>query len=98
MKKVGSISRPTSMKALPAVNGSPSFQTVASGLSETLAGAGVTSFATCPATLKTNGAFCGGCPDSGVIMAAGGMAAFRTTGTGCPTADGGFSFGRGRLL
>ena len=45
-EKVGSISGPTSMKALPAVNGKPTFETVASGLSGTLAGAEVQSFAT----------------------------------------------------
>ena len=50
-EKVGSISGPTSMKALPAVGGYPSFETVATGLSGTLAGAEVTSFATYSATM-----------------------------------------------
>jgi len=80
------------MKALPAVNGSPSFETVASGLSGTLAGTEVTSFATYSATLRADGSFYGECPNSGVIMAADGVATFRATGIGSPTVDGGFSF------
>ena len=65
-EKVGSISGPTAMKALPAVNGSPSFETVASGLSGTLAGTEVSSFATYAATMRTDGSFYGECPNSGV--------------------------------
>ena len=91
-EKVGSISGPTAMNALPAVNGSPSFETVASGLSGTHAGTDVTSFATYSATLRADGSFYGECPNSGVIMAADGVATFRATGIGSPTADGGFSF------
>jgi|TARA_B110000438_G_C15515864_1_gene521958 hypothetical protein len=91
-EKVGSISGPTSMKALSAVNGSPSFETTASGLSGTLAGTEVSSFATYAATMRADGSFYGECPNSGVIMAADGVATFRATGTGAPTADGGFSF------
>ncbi|HAQ24084.1 MAG TPA: hypothetical protein DCR10_11085 [Acidimicrobiaceae bacterium] len=91
-EKVGSISGPTAMKALPAVNGSPSFETTASGLTGTLAGAEVTSFATYSATLRSDGSFYGECPNSGVVMAADGAATFRATGIGSPTADGGFSF------
>ena len=91
-EKVGSISGPTSMKTLPAVNGSPSFETVASGLSGTLAGVEVTGFATYSATMRADGSFYGECPNSGVIMAADGVATFRATGIGAPTGDGGFSF------
>ena len=91
-EKVGSLSGPTSMKALPAVGGYPSFETVASGLSGTLAGAEVTSFATYSATMRADGSFYGECPNSGVVMAADGVATFRATGIGSPTADGGFSF------
>jgi hypothetical protein len=91
-EKVGSISGPTTMKALPAVNGSPSFETVASGLSGTLAGTEVTSFATYNATMRADGSFQGECPNSGVIMAVDGVATFRATGAGTPTDDGGFSF------
>jgi len=72
-EKVGSISGPTSMKALPAVNGKPTFETVASGLSGTLAGAEVQSFATYSATMRNDGSFQGVCPDSGVVMTADGV-------------------------
>jgi hypothetical protein len=91
-EKVGFITGATSMKSLPAVNGSPSLETTASGLTGTLAGAEVTSFATYSATMKADGSFYGECPNSGVIMTADGVATFRATGTGSPTADGGFSF------
>tara|TARA_Y100000588_G_scaffold364759_1_gene428746 strand:+ start:320 stop:727 length:408 start_codon:yes stop_codon:yes gene_type:complete len=91
-EKIGSISGPTAMKALPAVNGSPTFETVASGLTGTLAGTEVTSFATYSATLRADGSFYGECPNSGVVMAADGVATFKATGIGSPTADGGFSF------
>jgi len=80
------------MKALPAVNGSPSFETAASGLTGTLAGTEVTSFATYDATMRADGSFYGECPNAGVIMAADGVATFRATGSGSPTADGGFAF------
>ena len=90
-EKVGSIPCTTTMKALPAVNGSPSFETSATG-SGTLAGAEVTSFATYSATMRADGSFYGECPNSGVVMTADGVATFRATGTGSPTADGGFSF------
>ena len=89
---VGSISGPTTMKALPAVGGYPSFETVASGLSGTLAGAEVASFATYSATMRADGSFYGECPNSGVILAADGVATFRATGIGSPTPEGGFSF------
>ena len=91
-ENVGSLSGPTSMQALPAVGGYPSFETVASGLSGTLAGAEVTSFATYSATMRADGSFYGECPNSGVVLAADGVATFRATGIGSPTADGGFSF------
>ena len=90
-EKIGSISGPTVMKALPAVNGSPSFETSATG-SGTLAGAEVNSFATYSSTMRADGSFYGECPNSGVIMAGDGVATFRATGIGSPTAEGGFSF------
>ena len=93
-EKVGSISGPTSMKAIPAEDGNPAFETVASGLSGTLAGTDVTSFATYSAAMRDDGSFYGECPNSGVVLAADGVATFRATGIGSPTADGGFSFRR----
>ena len=91
-EKVGSVTGPTTMKALPAVNGAPSFETVAAGMSGTLAGTEVTGFATYSATMRADGSFYGECPNAGVVMAADGVATFRATGTGSPTAEGGFSF------
>lgn len=91
-EKVGSISGPTSMKAIPAVDGNPAFETVASGLSGTLAGTDVTSFASYSATMRADGSFYGECPNAGVVMAADGVATFTATGIGSPTADGGFAF------
>ena len=91
-EKVGSISGPSSMKAIPAVDGNPAFETVASGLSGTLAGTDVTSFATYSAAMRDDGSFYGECPNSGVIMAADGAGTVRATGIGSPTADGGFAF------
>ena len=74
------------------VDGNPAFETVASGLSGTLAGTDVTSFATYSAAMRDDGSFYGECPNSGVIMAADGVGTFRATGIGSPTADGGFAF------
>ncbi|MBD26752.1 MAG: hypothetical protein CL452_03285, partial [Acidimicrobiaceae bacterium] len=75
-ENLGTISGPTSMKALPAINGSPVFETVASGLTGTLAGAEVTSFATYSARMRADGSFQGECPNSGVIMTSDGVATF----------------------
>ena len=49
---IGTISGPTSMKAIAAVGGMPTFETTASGLAGTLAGADVTSFASYSANGK----------------------------------------------
>ena len=89
---LGTISGPTTMKALPAVGGAPTFETTVSGIPGTLAGAEVVSFATYSATRRADGAVYGECPNSGVIMTADGVATFRATGTGAPTEDGGMSF------
>ena len=86
-EKVGSISGPTSMKAISAVDGNPTFETVASGLSGTLAGTDVTSFATYSATMRADGSFYGECPNAGVVMAAAGVATLPATGSRSPTAD-----------
>ena len=88
---VGSMSGPTQMKVLPAVNGMPTFETVAN-IAGTLAGAEVQSMATYHATMRADGSFQGECPNSGVVMTADGAATFRATGIGSPTEDGGFEF------
>ena len=89
---IGTITGPTSMKAVTAVGGMPTFETTASGLSGTLAGADVTMFASYSATMKADGSFYGECPNAGVIMAPDGVATFRATGCGNPSSDGGFVF------
>ena len=89
---LGTINGPTFMKSITAVNGMPTFETTASGLSGTLAGAEVTSFATYSATMRADGSFYGECPNAGVIMAPDGVATYRATGAGHPTPEGGFVF------
>ena len=89
---LGTISGATSMKAIAAVDGMPTFETTASGLVGTLAGTEVTSFATYSATMRADGSFYGECPNAGVVMTADGVATFRATGCGNPASDGGFVF------
>ena len=91
-EKVGTISGPTSLKALPATNGNPTFETSAIGLTGTLAGADVQSHATYSAELRPNGTLLGECPNAGIVMAADGLATFRATGIGRFTEDGGADF------
>ena len=91
-EKVGTMSGPTSLKALPATNGNPTFETSAIGLTGTLAGADVQSHATYSAELRPNGTLLGECPNAGFVMAADGLATFRATGIGRFTEDGGADF------
>ena len=79
------------MKALPAVNGMASAETTAT-TAGTLAGVEVQSLATYQATMRSDGSWQGECPNSGIIMAADGVATFSATGVGSPTEDGGFVF------
>ena len=87
-EKLGTISGPTTLKALPATNGNPTFETSAAGLSGTLAGAEVQSFATYAAEMRPNGTLYGECPNAGLVMAADGVATFRATGVGKFMEDG----------
>ena len=87
-EKIGNISGPTAVKALPATNGNPTFETTAAGLSGTLAGIEVQSFATYSAEMKPNGKLYGECPNAGVVMTADGVATFRATGVGQFMEDG----------
>jgi len=79
------------MKALPAVNGMPAAETTAT-TAGTLAGVEVQSMATYQATMRADGSWQGECPNSGIVMAADGVATFSATGVGSPTEDGGFAF------
>lgn len=81
-EKIGTISGPTTLKALPATNGNPTFETTAVGMTGTLAGAEVKGFATYAVEMRPNGTLYGECPNAGVIMAADGVATFRATGVG----------------
>jgi|TARA_B110000263_G_scaffold105662_1_gene92300 hypothetical protein len=87
-EKIGTISGPTTLKALPATNGNPTFETTAAGMTGTLAGAEVQGFATYAAEMRPNGTLYGECPNAGVIMAADGVATFRATGVGRFMEDG----------
>ncbi|MGB0613916.1 MAG: hypothetical protein ACPGN4_07180 [Miltoncostaeaceae bacterium] len=90
--KVGSFSGRTAMKPLPAVQGLPVFETVDAGSVGTIYGVEATSFATFTSTMRADGSWLGELPNSGVMMAADGVATFRAHGVGTPTPDGGFSF------
>ena len=48
--------------------------------------------ATYQATMRADGSWQGECPNSGIVMAADGVATFSATGVGSPTEDGGFAF------
>tara|TARA_B100000945_G_scaffold253586_1_gene210632 strand:- start:821 stop:1225 length:405 start_codon:yes stop_codon:yes gene_type:complete len=88
---IGSMAGASQMKALPAVNGMASAETTAT-TAGTLAGVEVQSLATYQATMRSDGSWQGECPNSGIIMAADGVATFSATGVGSPTEDGGFVF------
>ena len=88
---IGSMAGASQMKALPAVNGMASAETTAT-TAGTLAGVEVQSLATYQATMRADGSWQGECPNSGIVMAADGVATFSDTGVGSPTEDGGFVF------
>ena len=88
---VGSMTGSAQMTALPAVNGMPAAETTAN-IAGTLAGVEVQGMATYQAMMRSDGSWQGECPNSGIVMAAAGVATFRATGVGSPTEDGGFVF------
>ena len=88
---VGSMAGASQMTALPAVNGMPAAETTAT-TAGTLAGVEVQSMATYQAARRADGSWQGECPNSGIVMAADGVATFSATGVGSPTEDGGFAF------
>jgi len=90
-EKIGSTKGQTTMKPLPAVNGLLVMESVEIG-SGTIAGAEVTVMATFSSSMRANGSWYGECPNSGVLMAADGVATGTYSATGAPTADGGFTF------
>ena len=90
-EKIGSTSGQMTMKPLPSVNGLPIMESVEQG-SGTIVGAEVQVMATFSSSMRSNGSWLGECPNSGVLMAADGVATGNYSATGAPTADGGFSF------
>ena len=92
-EKLGSIKAVTTTKALPAIGTRPRFEVTVPSGSGTLAGADIFQMmATYSAEMREDGTLYGECPNSGVIMAADGVATFRATGIGTFTEDGGATF------
>ena len=91
-EKVGSIRAVTTTKTLPANGRNPRFEVTVPSGSGTLAGVDVQAMVTYEAEMGEDGILHGICPDSGVIMAADGIATFSATGIGTFTADGGATF------
>ena len=90
-EKIGHASGPTELKVLPAKNGVPQLETKATGTG-TFLGVEVQTMSTYSAELRADGSLYGECPDSGLIMAADGVATFRASATGQMTEDGGAVF------
>ncbi len=91
-KHVGSLSGPANNKALPSNGGGmPRMETRATTQGE-LAGVDVTTSATYQAEVVSNGSWIGECPNSGIVMAADGVATFRANGCGNLTEAGGVEF------
>lgn len=90
-EKIGSTSGQMTMRPLPSANGLPIMESVERG-SGTIVGAEVQVMATFSSSMRSNGSWLGECPNSGVLMAADGVATGNYSATGAPTADGGFSF------
>ncbi|MEC9278507.1 MAG: hypothetical protein VYC23_04295 [Chloroflexota bacterium] len=92
-EKLGSIKCVTSQKVLPANGTSPRFEVSALSGSGTLAGAEIFQcMATYQSEVLPDGTIVGECPNSGVVIAADGMATFAATGVGSFTEDGGAAF------
>ena len=90
--QIGSVSGRCVNKALPSKNyGMPVVETMAE-CEGTLAGNPVKTLATYQAEMRSDGSWIGECPNSGIVLAADGVATFRANGVGKPTAEGGFSF------
>ena len=92
-EKLGSIKAVTTTKTLPANGTLPRFEvTILSG-SGTLAGVDIfQTMGTYSAEMREDGTLYGECPNSGLVIAADGVATFRATGIGTFTEDGGATF------
>tara|TARA_B100001750_G_C15158501_1_gene423199 strand:- start:124 stop:534 length:411 start_codon:yes stop_codon:yes gene_type:complete len=92
-EKIGSLKCITSQKVLPANAGNPRFEVTVPSGSGTLAGAEIfQAMATYQSEARPDGTIYGECPNSGIVIAADGMATFRASGIGTFTEDGGAAF------
>ena len=92
-EKLGSIKAVAMTKTLTANGTLPRFEVTVPSGSGTLAGVDIVQMlATYSAEMRADGTLYGECPNSGLVMAADGMATFRATGIGTFTEDGGATF------
>ena len=92
-EKLGSIKAVATTKALPANGALPRFEVTVPSGSGTLAGADIFQMiATYSAEMREDGTLLGDCPNSGLLIAADGVATFSATGIGTFTEDGGAIF------
>ena len=92
-EKLGSIKAVTTTKSLPANGALPRFEVTVPSGSGTLAGADIFQMiATYSAEMREDGTLLGDCPNSGLLIAADGVATFSATGIGTFTEDGGATF------
>ena len=92
-EKLGSIKAVTTTKILPANGTLPRFEVTVPSGSGTLAGADIFQMiATYSAEMREDGTLLGDCPNSGLLIAADGVATFSATGIGTFTEDGGATF------
>ena len=92
-EKLGSLRAITTQKVLPANGANPRFEVIVQSGSGTLAGVEIFQvMATYQSEVLPDGTIYGECPNSGVVIAADGMATFRASGIGSFTEEGGASF------
>ena len=92
-EKLGSIKSIVTQKVLPANGTNPRIEVTAISGSGTLAGAEIfQAMVTYQSEVRPDGIIYGECPNSGLVIAADGMATFRATGIGSFTEDGGAAF------
>ena len=92
-EKLGSMKCITTQKVLPANGANPRFEVAVISGSGTLAGAEIfQAMATYQSEVLPDGTIFGECPNSGVVIAADGMATFTASGVGSFTEDGGAAF------
>ena len=92
-EKLGSIKAVATTKTLPANGALPRFEVTVPSGSGTLAGADIFQMiATYSAEMREDGTLLGDCPNSGLLIAADGVATFSATGIGTFTEDGGATF------